>query len=356
MPKYLCIGLVVLVMGMMTGCSDDDDGPGVPTATPTASPVPATPTSTVTPIPATSTPTLTPVPGTPTIMFPAPAALECLPDTNNCGHTNTELFAIAHAFTDPDKTVYYRVTVPARSTGNDWGDGTNGFFYRATANDGDPDVYVPFNGMSVGADGRPMLPQFTFIVAVDVSAGEDLTIEACASNYDTGTCVAGQPGGTCTSDAVCDAAPGRGDGVCAPPCTEMLWADVYSALPVPAMGLGPAAEPFNVLEPLTVLFDAETGSSASLPNNGVYGEFLVVCPSLDGCELCRGSRAGQGSGHPADEDHRGAARVVLQSPGVLRHGGQSVHQRYIRRPRPASEHRRADHRRGDRDRLVLEPF
>jgi hypothetical protein len=72
---------------------------------------------------------------------------ECDASTDTCVHTHTRLLAVSHAFVDPDNTVYYRVTVPAWSTGTDWGDGTNGFFYRATVSGSTTKTttYVPFN-------------------------------------------------------------------------------------------------------------------------------------------------------------------------------------------------------------------
>ena len=164
MIRNLSFGLIVLAMTWMTACSDDDDGPGAPPATPTSAP---------TPLPATPTSAPSP-PATPT-SGPQLGELECDPSSDTCVHSNTELFAIAHAFVDPDNTVYYRVTVPAWSTGSDWGDGTNGFFYQATVNGTDTSTFVPFNGVSVGTDNRPMLPAFTFIVAADVSSGEENT-------------------------------------------------------------------------------------------------------------------------------------------------------------------------------------
>jgi hypothetical protein len=111
----------------------------------------------------------------------------CNPASDSCVHTHSQLFAVSHAFVDPANTVYYRVTVPAAPTGTDWGNGTNGFFYRATVAGGSTksSTYVPFNGVNIGAGDRPMLPQFTFIVAADVSQGEantKLAISACASD------------------------------------------------------------------------------------------------------------------------------------------------------------------------------
>ncbi len=128
MPRYLSIPLILLAVALTAACSDSNNNnsgmQGVG----------------------------------------APAVLECDPASDSCEHANTSLFAISHAFTDPDNTVLYRVSVPAWSTGTDWGDGTNGFFYQATVNDTDTFTYVPFNGVSVGADDRPMLPPFSFIV------------------------------------------------------------------------------------------------------------------------------------------------------------------------------------------------
>ena len=168
-------------------------------------------------------------------------------------HLRTALFAVAHAFTDPDNTVIYRVTIPEAPTDTDWGDGTNGFFYQAIVNGNVtfPSIYVPFNGMAVEDDNRPVLPQFTFVVEVDVTNGEQnttLEIDLCTTNY--------------MEDS---------DGL--PPCTQRLWTDTYTALPVPAIG-----NLFGFFPPV-VLFDAETGSSVSVVNNGVYPGRLLICPS-----------------------------------------------------------------------------
>jgi hypothetical protein len=184
--------------------------------------------------------------------------VQCDASSDTCEHTHSTLFAISHAFVDPENTVYYRVAVPAASTGTNWGDGTNGFFYQAVVNGSTTATYVPFNGMAVGDDNRPMLPQFSFIVAADVSAGEQnttLEIDLCTSDYQTGS---------------------------SPTCTKRLWTDTYASLPVPSVGLGPADDPFNAFAPPNVLFDAETGSSVAVPNNGVHPGVLEVCPSLDG--------------------------------------------------------------------------
>ena len=168
-------------------------------------------------------------------------------------HLRTALFAVAHAFTDPDNTVIYRVTIPEAPTDTDWGDGTNGFFYQAIVNGNVtfPSIYVPFNGMAVEDDNRPVLPQFTFVVEVNVTNGEQITtleIDLCTTNY--------------MEDS---------DGL--PPCTQRLWTDTYTALPVPAIG-----NLFGFFPP-AVLFDAETGSSVSVVNNGVYPGRLLIYPS-----------------------------------------------------------------------------
>jgi hypothetical protein len=225
-------GMVVLLSLALVaaGCGDDDSqsvGAGGPT--PTATPA-----------------------------GPVLGGVQCDPTSDTCVHTHTQLFAIAHAFVDPANTVYYRVTVPAAPTGTDWGDGTNGFFYQAVVNGGTPSAYVPFNGMAVGDDNRPMLPQFSFIVVANVASGETnatLEIDLCATDY---------LGGTAT----------------VPPCTKPLWADKYTGLPVPAMGLGPADHLFSVTP--SVLFAGETGTSLTVPNNGVYPGVLEVCPTLNG--------------------------------------------------------------------------
>jgi hypothetical protein len=118
---------------------------------------------------------------------PLLGTVQCDASSDSCVDTHTKRFAISHAFVDPTNTVYYRVAVPAWHAGTDWGNGTNGFFHRATVAGGSTksSPYVPFNGVNIGAGDRPMLPQFTFIVAADVSQGEantKLTISACASD------------------------------------------------------------------------------------------------------------------------------------------------------------------------------
>ena len=229
MRRYFSCALDLLAVIFLASCGDDDvlQGGPPPTATPGGPPL---------------------------------GTVQCDPSPDTCAHAHTQLLAISHAFVDPANTVYYRVTVPAAPTGTDWGDPTNGFFYQAVVNGGTPSTYVPFNGMAVGDDNRPMLPPFSFIVAANVAKGEPnttLEIDLCATDY---------AGGTAT----------------VPPCTKPLWTDTYAGLPVPAVGLGPADDPFNALTPPNVLFDAETGSSVAVPNNGVYPGVLEVCPTLDG--------------------------------------------------------------------------
>ena len=114
--------------------------------------------------------------GAPPLEEPPSEGQRCNPASDSCAAAHTQLFAISHAFVDPTNTVYYRVTVPARSTGTDWGDGTNGFFYQAVVNGSTTSSYVPFRTASPSAmtTGR-CCQQFSFIVAADVSAGEQNT-------------------------------------------------------------------------------------------------------------------------------------------------------------------------------------
>ncbi len=239
----------------------------VPTASATGAPI-ATATATAEPV---ATETATSTPTEPVFTFvsrppaalppgPVPQSLGCGVDDDFCDHTNTTVLGVSHAYTAPDDVVVYRVTVDAAATGTDWGDGTNGFFYQAVVNGETTTTHVPFNGIAVDENNRPMLPKFSFMVEVDVSAqgGEratSLEIDLCASDYSSGT---------------------------SPVCKKRLWTDLYAGLPVPAVGLGPADDPFSVLTPPKVLFSGETGSSVSVPNNGVYPGVLEVCPSLDG--------------------------------------------------------------------------
>jgi hypothetical protein len=238
MCKPLCVLSILLSFACLSACGDNGGGGGAvaPSATPTV----------------VSTPVATPTRGT------LGGTQACDPNSDTCVHTHTTLFAVSHAFVDPTNTVYYRVTVPAASTGTNWGDGTNGFFYQAIVNRSTTSSYVPFNGIAVGDDNRPMLPQFSFIVAANVSAGEQnttLEIDLCASDYQAGS---------------------------SPTCTKRLWTDTYSSLPVPSVGLGPAADPFNAFSPPNVLFTEETAASVDVPNNGVYPGVLEACPTLNG--------------------------------------------------------------------------
>jgi hypothetical protein len=282
--RFLTRALVIMAMVFLAaGCGDDNDGrsgSSTPTREPTTPPpmtaTPAPPSVTPTQPPPSVTPTQPPPSVTPTQPAPSvtptqpplgtrppeklppgpdPQEVDCDPASDHCDHARTSVLAVAHAYTDPDNTVYYKVTVDAAPTGTDWGDGTNGFFYQAVVNGTTTSTYVPFNGMAVGDDNRPMLPRFSFIVAADVSAGEQSTtleVDLCASDYQTGS---------------------------GPTCTKRLWTDTYTSLPVPSVGLGPASDPFGFFP--DVLFPGETGSSVAVPNNGVYPGVLEICPSMD---------------------------------------------------------------------------
>lgn len=238
-----------------------------PTDTQTPSPTPTltlTPTITLTPT-ASGTPTATGTETATSTATPTPtAATACQPDTcqtsTDCTcETYTSLFAIAHAYNEPTTTVLYRVRVAAWSTGTEWGDGVNGFFYQATVTGNSPEtlIYVPFNGMAVDSDGDPALPSFDFIVPVDVTAGTDqttITIAACASN---------QQGTMVTNDC--------GVEEYQPTCTRTLWSETYTAATQPAVGLAPDALNFASLE--------FTGSNTvSIQNTGVYPGVLTFSP------------------------------------------------------------------------------
>ena len=81
----------------------------------------------------------------------------CSSSSDACAGEYSNLFAISHSYLDSD-ILLMRVSIDAWSTGTAWGDGTNGFFYRATAG-ADSWDYVPFNGFAVGQEGQPELPE-----------------------------------------------------------------------------------------------------------------------------------------------------------------------------------------------------
>jgi len=133
--------LVLSVLSAVVACSDDERtivvGPpteppatGAPTGTAT---VPASPVSTETrtEVPSTSTPTPvleTPPPTEPVLISrdldelppgPVPEEVGCGPDDDFCDHGHTEVLGIAHAFTNPDEVVYYKVTVDPYPTDTD---------------------------------------------------------------------------------------------------------------------------------------------------------------------------------------------------------------------------------------------
>jgi len=218
------IALVLLLLVLLAGCGD-----GANSA-------------------ATSTPTPTHLLGGEAT--PTPVACST---TDSCSGTHTTLFAIAHSYTDPENTILYRVTVPAASTGTSWGDGNNGFFYQVTlgGSDGDPLIYVPFNGVGAGSDSQPELPQFRFIVPAGVSDAT-MTVALCASSY--------------------KAASGS-----TPACTTTLWTDTYSPLPTPSVG----RPPFATAPSLTLA--GTTYATVNVPNNGVYP--AVVALEVSGTDL-----------------------------------------------------------------------
>jgi len=116
------------------------------------------------------------------------ATISCASDSDSCQGDNSSLFAIAHSWTDPETDVLYRVAIPAWSVGADWTGEHNGFFYQAVVHQsdgsGESSYYVPFNGIRIGAEGRPEIPAFHFIVSADVAAaGASLDIKACSSDY-----------------------------------------------------------------------------------------------------------------------------------------------------------------------------
>jgi hypothetical protein len=257
--------LVALILVGSAGCGDDNDGKqapptstvAVPTGTQpaptatilqrTATPPPPTATEaerTATPAPPTATHTMEPT-ATPTkpLLGGGP---DCSGDT--CQHDHTKLVAIAHSNKDTTGTVLYRVTVQDRSgnelsTGTDWGDGVNGFFYRVTVDGGAARDYVPFNGVGIDSDNRPTLRRFSFIVPASASAGE-ITIEGCAANYPNST---------------------------ARTCARPLWAaaDTFDELPQPDTSGPPWAS-----EGATTLDFVESGDAVVVVNNGVYGGMI----------------------------------------------------------------------------------
>lgn len=238
-------GTFALVMA--SGC-DDSDSPGAPTHTP----VPASATTATEPT-ATATPTVesapTGLPTLPTSPAPGPGS-GCDSDTDTCTQGHSTLFAIAHSYNDPTTTVLYRVTVPPWSTGGAFGDGTNGFFYQAVidGHTSETRTYVPFNGIGVDGGGSPELPQFHFIVPVDVSAGFTetmVTIKACAAN-------------------------GAGGGGTAPVCTRTLWSNTYSPLPEPSVG----PPPFDFVD-----LEFLRTNSVTVPNTGVFPGQLTLTAS-----------------------------------------------------------------------------
>jgi hypothetical protein len=183
--------LALLSIVGLAGCGDDNDGRqasptstvAVPTATQPA-PTASEPERTATPEGPTVTRTVESPTATPTepLLGGSP---DCSGDT--CEHDHTKLVAIAHSSKDTTGTILYRVTVQDRdgnevSTGTDWGDGVNGFFYQVTVDGGAARDYVPFNGIGVGSDNRPTLRRFSFIVPARVGASS-IKIEGCAANY-----------------------------------------------------------------------------------------------------------------------------------------------------------------------------
>jgi len=235
---YGTIFPILLVGTLLTGCGDSDSqAPIAATATATLPQVGATQAATPTPSP-TATRTRGTVPG------PGPS---CNANTDTCAEGATRLFAIAHSYSDPVNTVLYRVTIPQWSTGGEFGDGTNGFFYRVTiaGHTNETRNYVPFNGIGVASDGSPQLPPFHFIVPVDVangSTGTTVTIDACAANYATS-------GGT------------------VPTCSKTLWTNTYNPLPMPSVG----PPPFDFVE-----LDFLRNNSVTIPNSGLYPGQLTL--------------------------------------------------------------------------------
>jgi hypothetical protein len=298
--KIVLVGSLVLAVA---GCSDDDNGaqpvptaavptatqpaptatavpstatPPPPTATqqptPTASAVPSTvtpPAPTATPPPPTNTPaaptatalppTNTPAPPTATETAPSPTqpaptltptatptepllgGADCSGDTCQLAHTT--LVAIAHSDAD---TMLYRVIVQdpngqELSTGTNWGDGVNGFFYQATVA-GVTTMYIPFNGVGVDSDNRPTLRRFSFLVPASTSAGS-ITVKACATNYQ---------GGTTTT------------------CTQALWTDTFDGLPQPDTSGPPWASVGQTM------LEFESSDAVVVVNSGVYGGIVKL--------------------------------------------------------------------------------
>ncbi len=177
----------------------------------------------------------------------AAANTSCDANSDSCEGSHSSLFAIAHDHNDYAKTILYRVTLPEKATGSQWGDGTNGFFYRVSVDGGNSwQRWVPFNGVGVASDGAPTLRPFSFIVKASTSTTQ-LSVEACTSNY-------------------------QSDNSGNPVCTKALWTDTYTTLPSPAVGLSGLPTGFS-LELLT--------ASATVYNNGVYGTRILVEPQVD---------------------------------------------------------------------------
>src|SRR5262249_6482979 len=110
---------------------------------------------------------------------------------------------------------------------------------------------------AVGSDGTPSLPQFTFIVPVDVSAGVDatkLTIDACASNA-AGTLVTNSCGAQEYT----------------PTCTTKLWSEKYEPLTSPVVGSPPSS-----LNNASLEFSGT--NTVSIQNTGVYPGILTFTP------------------------------------------------------------------------------
>ena len=233
MPRLRCLILLLAVLAI-AGCADDYN-PTLPTPTRAMA--------------------LTP---TPTIPLPPPPPGEnpCA-DSDACSGEHSDLFAIAHSFSDPLNTILYRVTVPPWSTGTSWGDGNNGFFFLATLSGSTDDgnnqtlIYVPFNGIGAGSDGQTQLPQFWFVVPANESVTR-IDVTACASGY--------------------QAASGT-----TPKCTTELWTDSYETLPSPSVG-----EPPFTSASLEI---AGTGSTQlSVPNTGVSPGVVTLAVTGSGLD------------------------------------------------------------------------
>ncbi len=175
----------------------------------------------------------------------ADTTVTCSDDTDLCQGLNSRLFAIAHDAVDYENTILYRVTIPPQSTGTKWGDGHNGFFFRATVSDAAKSHdFVPFNGLGVGDDGQPAFRPFSFVLKVDASDGTDglsIEIQACSTDYAT------------SAD-----------------CATEHFKNTYSGLPVPQP---PDADWVSLL---TYGFaPGFSESNVSVMNNGVYADMAV---------------------------------------------------------------------------------